>query len=39
MLTFRHIEIVRALEQYRHFGRAAEVLGITQSALTRALQA
>ncbi|MGL4286758.1 MAG: LysR family transcriptional regulator [Phreatobacter sp.] len=39
MLAFRHIEIVRALEQHRHFGRAAEVLGITQSALTRALQA
>jgi len=39
VLTLRHIEIVRALEQHRHFGRAAEVLGITQSALTRALQA
>jgi DNA-binding transcriptional LysR family regulator len=39
VITIRHIEIVRALEQHRHFGRAAEALGITQSALTRALQA
>ncbi|QCI67078.1 LysR family transcriptional regulator [Phreatobacter stygius] len=39
MLTLRHIEIVGALAQHRHFGRAAEALGITQSALTRALQA
>lgn len=39
MLTLRHIEIVEALAQHRHFGRAAEALGITQSALTRALQA
>lgn len=38
MITFRHIEIVRILDQHRHFGRAAEALGITQSALTRALQ-
>lgn len=38
MITFRHIEIVKILEQHRHFGRAAEALGITQSALTRALQ-
>jgi len=30
---------VEALAQHRHFGRAAEALGITQSALTRALQA
>lgn len=39
MITLRHIEIVTALERHRHFGRAAEALGITQSALTRALQA
>lgn len=38
MITFRHIEIVRTLDHHRHFGRAAEALGITQSALTRALQ-
>lgn len=38
MITLRHIEIVRTLDQHRHFGRAAEALGITQSALTRALQ-
>ncbi len=38
MLTLRHIEIVKALDHHRHFGRAAEALGITQSALTRALQ-
>ncbi|MDB5617017.1 LysR family transcriptional regulator [Tardiphaga sp.] len=39
MITLRHIEIVATLERHRHFGRAAEALGITQSALTRALQA
>ncbi|TKT72662.1 LysR family transcriptional regulator [Afipia massiliensis] len=39
VITLRHIEIVTALERHRHFGRAAEALGITQSALTRALQA
>ncbi|MHC4042578.1 LysR family transcriptional regulator [Bradyrhizobium sp. 23AC] len=39
MITIRHIEIVKALDHHRHFGRAAESLGITQSALTRALQA
>jgi len=39
MITIRHIEIVKALAHHRHFARAAEALGITQSALTRALQA
>jgi DNA-binding transcriptional LysR family regulator len=38
VITLRHLEIVRTLESHRHFGRAAEALGITQSALTRALQ-
>lgn len=38
VITLRHIEIVKVLHHHRHFGRAAEALGITQSALTRALQ-
>lgn len=38
MITLRHIEVVKTLNYHRHFGRAAEALGITQSALTRALQ-
>jgi DNA-binding transcriptional LysR family regulator len=35
--SVRHLELVRALAKHRHFGRAAEALGISQPALTRAL--
>lgn len=34
----RHLEIVRALAQHRHFGRAAAVLGVSQPSLTRSLK-
>jgi len=39
MPTLRQIEMVRALAEHRHFTRAAAVLGVTQSALTKGLQA
>lgn len=35
--SIRHIEIVQALAEHRHFGRAATSLGISQPALSRAL--
>jgi DNA-binding transcriptional LysR family regulator len=38
MITLRDVDLVRALATHRHFGRAATTLGITQSALSRALQ-
>jgi DNA-binding transcriptional LysR family regulator len=34
----RHLEIVRALAQFRHFGRAAKSLGVSQPSLTRSLK-
>ena len=37
MHSVRHLELVRALAKHRHFGHAAEALGISQPALTRAL--
>jgi DNA-binding transcriptional LysR family regulator len=36
--TFRQLEIVSALAQHRHFGRAAKALGISQPNLTRSLK-
>jgi DNA-binding transcriptional LysR family regulator len=36
--SFRHLEIVRALAQHRHFGRAAKALGVSQPSLTRSLK-
>ena len=39
MHSVRHLELVRALAKHRHFGRAAEALGISQPALTRGLAA
>jgi DNA-binding transcriptional LysR family regulator len=38
MQTLRHLELVRALALHKHFGKAAEALGISQPALTRSLQ-
>lgn len=38
-ISLRQIEKMLALDQFRHFGRAAEFLGISQPALTRSLQA
>ena len=38
MHSVRQIEIVRALAKHRHFGLAAEALGVTQPALTRSLK-
>ena len=37
-LTFRHFEIVTAVAEARSVSRAASVLGLTQSAVTHALQ-
>jgi DNA-binding transcriptional LysR family regulator len=34
----RHLEMVRALAEYRHFGRAADALGVSQPSLTRSLK-
>jgi DNA-binding transcriptional LysR family regulator len=36
--SFRHLEIVRALAEHRHFGRAAKALGVSQPSLTRSLK-
>jgi molybdenum-dependent DNA-binding transcriptional regulator ModE len=37
MLSVRHIELVQALAEHRHFGRAANSLGISQPSLSKAL--
>jgi DNA-binding transcriptional LysR family regulator len=37
MLSVRHIELVKALAEHRHFGRAADSLGISQPTLSKAL--
>jgi DNA-binding transcriptional LysR family regulator len=37
MHSARHLEMVRALGEHRHFGRAAETLGISQPALSKGL--
>ena len=34
-MNLRQLECVRALARYRHFGRAAEAIGISQSGLTQ----
>ncbi|WP_143278922.1 LysR family transcriptional regulator [Bradyrhizobium sp. C9] len=39
MPTLRQIQMVRALAEHRHFTRAANGLGVTQSALTKSVQA
>lgn len=39
MLTLRQFRLVQALAAFRNFSRAAESVGLTQSAFTRALQA
>jgi DNA-binding transcriptional LysR family regulator len=36
--SFRHLEMVRALAEHRHFGRAAKALGVSQPSLTRSLK-
>ena len=38
MHSVRQFELVQALAKYRHFGRAAEALGVSQPALTRSLK-
>ncbi len=38
MLSVRQFELVKALATYRHFGRAAAALGVSQPALTRSLK-
>src|SRR5277367_340721 len=38
MHSVRQFELVRALATYRHFGRAAVALGVSQLALTRCLK-
>ena len=38
MQTLRQLEHVLALLEHRHFGRAAEAAGVTQSALTQSIQ-
>ena len=38
MYSARQLELVRALAEHRHFGRAAAALGISQPALTRSLK-
>jgi len=37
MREIRHVKIVKALDTHRNFARAAETLGMSQSALSRAL--
>ncbi|MBX3580646.1 MAG: LysR family transcriptional regulator [Rhizobiaceae bacterium] len=37
MNSVRHLEIIAALGKHRHFGKAAEALGISQPALTKGL--
>ncbi len=36
--SFRHLEMIRALAEHRHFGRAAKALGVSQPSLTRSLK-
>jgi DNA-binding transcriptional LysR family regulator len=36
--SIRHLELIRALAEHRHFGRAATALGVSQPALTRSLK-
>jgi len=36
--SVRHLDLVRALAEHRHFGRAAMALGVSQPALTRSLK-
>jgi DNA-binding transcriptional LysR family regulator len=38
MHSVRHLELVRALARHRHFGRAAEAMGVSQPSLTRGLR-
>jgi DNA-binding transcriptional LysR family regulator len=38
MPSIRQFETFRALAKHRHFGRAAQALGVTQPALTRSVQ-
>ncbi|MCX5513718.1 hypothetical protein C3941_13760 [Kaistia algarum] len=38
MHSIRHLELIRALAEHRHFGRAATALGVSQPALTRSLK-
>jgi DNA-binding transcriptional LysR family regulator len=38
MHSVRHLELVRALATHRHFGRAAEAMGVSQPSLTRGLR-
>jgi DNA-binding transcriptional LysR family regulator len=38
MHSIRQFELVKALATYRHFGRAASALGVSQPALTRSLK-
>jgi DNA-binding transcriptional LysR family regulator len=38
MHSIRQIEVVKALAKHRHFGLAAEALGVSQPALTRSLK-
>jgi DNA-binding transcriptional LysR family regulator len=38
-VEIRHLEHALALDSHRHFHRAAQALGITQSALSRSIQA
>lgn len=38
MYSIRHINLVRALAEHRHFGHAASALGVSQPALTRSLK-
>ena len=37
MHSVHHLEMIAALAKYRHFGRAAEALGISQPGLTKGL--
>lgn len=39
MHSTRQLALVAALDRHRHFGRAAEALGLSQPALTKALKA